>query len=216
MDFSRSFTYIAEDEKWLIKIIIGGLISLIPIANFAATGFAVLTIKRAKEGEVPVLPEWSDFPNLFMVGLKYVIGIFLLSLPALILTLFAFGTTIFSDHKLFKLAFSGISLLLGLAAGLYFLLLFLLLPAIYLNFARKMSLSSFFEFSEIFRIALSDPSLYIMALVNVFIAFLVVIVLSAVPFIGSIISIFASFYSQLVISGALAQLWLGIESKIAV
>jgi hypothetical protein len=215
MDFSRSFTYIFEDPNWPVKVLIGGLVSLIPIINFAAIGFAVLTLKRAREGEVPVLPEWSDFGNLFTVGLTYIIGIFLLSVPALILIVLAAGASFFANFRLTELVFSGISLLLAVAVLLYFLVLFLLLPAIYINFARKISLSSFFEFSELFRIATANISLYVMCIVNIFIAYLAVVVFAAIPMIGGILSIFASFYAQLVVSGALAQLWLGIETEVA-
>ena len=38
MDIGRSFTYMFDDEKWLSKILIGGIINMVPILNFASWG----------------------------------------------------------------------------------------------------------------------------------------------------------------------------------
>ncbi len=38
MDIGKSFTYMFEEDKWVEKVLIGGLLCLIPIVNFFAIG----------------------------------------------------------------------------------------------------------------------------------------------------------------------------------
>ena len=51
MDIGRSFTYMFEDQDWLKKILIGGVVNLIPIVNLAATGYFIEAIKNTAEGQ---------------------------------------------------------------------------------------------------------------------------------------------------------------------
>ena len=50
MQLGRAFSYVFEDEKWLTKTLINGLLNMIPIINLAtplfATAFMVHMHKR--------------------------------------------------------------------------------------------------------------------------------------------------------------------------
>jgi len=46
MDIGKAFSFVTEDSDALKKILIGGIISMIPIVNFAAMGYIVEVIRR--------------------------------------------------------------------------------------------------------------------------------------------------------------------------
>jgi hypothetical protein len=74
-----------SDPSWFIKCIIGALLVLIPIVNFAALGYFYVVIERARHGEVAIFPDWEDWRGLFATGfvffvLPVTIG-WILSLP---------------------------------------------------------------------------------------------------------------------------------------
>ena len=90
MDIGRAFSYFTEDADWVKKVLIGGVVNLIPIVNFAATGYWLSQTKNVYEGREVPLPEWSDFGGFFMKGLMAAIAGFVYSLPAILIYCCAF------------------------------------------------------------------------------------------------------------------------------
>ena len=43
-----------KDANWLSKILVGALVSLVPILNFAAYGYAVQTTRNIRDDEAPL------------------------------------------------------------------------------------------------------------------------------------------------------------------
>ena len=86
MDIGRSFTFVTEDEDWLRKVLIGGLISLIPIVGqLYLVGYALQVIKNTIEGRPVPLPEVTeDFGDKLLKGLLVLIIGFVLFLPVII------------------------------------------------------------------------------------------------------------------------------------
>ena len=84
MEIGKAFTYVFEDPKWIMKVLIGGIVGIIPIVNFAALGFMLTTLKNVAEGQPTPMPEWSDFGAHFMKGLYGVIGALVYFLPAIV------------------------------------------------------------------------------------------------------------------------------------
>jgi hypothetical protein len=215
MDFGRSFTYVFEDEKWVQKIFIGGLIFLIPIINIAVLGYLIDTLRRAKEGRVPVLPDWNDFFDHFKNGLLLAAGILVYAFIPILLIVFGVGFSYLKDFfsrgvQMVQPA-TGLATLLVLFAFLYFIALLLILPAIYLHFASKQSFGALFELGSIFNLIRADTSNYVLCLINILIAGFVSAIVTNIPFIGWILSVFAGFYANLVVAGAIAQYWLIVE-----
>ena len=93
MDIGRSFTYMFEDQDWIKKILIGGVVSLVPVVNFAALGYFIEALKNTVEGRELPLPEWDDFGGKFMKGLMAGIASFLYMLPIMIVVGIVFGLT---------------------------------------------------------------------------------------------------------------------------
>src|SRR4029079_1598293 len=74
-----------EDEAWISKVLIGGLLIWIPIVNFAVFGYMIKIAQNVAQGSPRPLPEWGEFGDHFMRGL-YVFVIYLVYiLPIIIL-----------------------------------------------------------------------------------------------------------------------------------
>ena len=169
MDVGKSVGYVFEDQKWTNKLLIGMLVSIIPIVNFALLGWVIDIMRNVSRREPLPLPEWGDFGDkfvkgaiLFVVGLIYSLPALLLTCPLLILP-FTRGDFGRDGQQAVASLFVGTTLALSCVIALYGLLLSFLMPAIYLNFARKGTFGACFEFGEIWRIMSRNLSDYIVA-----------------------------------------------------
>lgn len=88
VDYGKAFSFVQEDPDWLKKILIGGVLSLIPVVGWILVGgYGLEVTRRVINGEAKVLPEWNDFGDLlkkglfnFVVGLIYVLPIIVLAI----------------------------------------------------------------------------------------------------------------------------------------
>jgi hypothetical protein len=85
MDIGKAFTFVFEDERWLTKVLIGGLLIWIPIVNFAVFGYMLKVAQNVAQGNPRPLPEWSDFGDLFMRGLYYFVITIVYQIPTILL-----------------------------------------------------------------------------------------------------------------------------------
>ncbi|MCK4947595.1 MAG: DUF4013 domain-containing protein [Candidatus Aureabacteria bacterium] len=72
-NIEQAFKYPFKDEKWVVKILLLGIIMFIPIVNILAAGYLLRFIKSSvaehKGGAEAKLPEWEDWGNLFQEGI---------------------------------------------------------------------------------------------------------------------------------------------------
>jgi hypothetical protein len=85
MDIGVAFTYMFQDRDWLKKILIGGVISLIPIVNFAALGYMVQVVRNVRDGQDLPLPEWDQFGEYFVSGLYLFLVYLVYAIPIILL-----------------------------------------------------------------------------------------------------------------------------------
>jgi hypothetical protein len=86
MDFGRALSFVRQDPGWVGKVILGSLISLVPILNFAAYGYMLDVIRNVYEGRETPLPEWgSDFGGYFVRGLIYLVILLIYLLPVIVI-----------------------------------------------------------------------------------------------------------------------------------
>ncbi len=79
MDIGKAFSYVFDDEHWISKVLIGGLLIWIPIVNFAVFGYMIKIAQNVAQGNPHPLPEWGEFGDHFMRGF-YVFVIYLVYL----------------------------------------------------------------------------------------------------------------------------------------
>jgi hypothetical protein len=86
MDFGRGLSYIRQDPNWLVKTLLGSVISIVPILNFAATGYSMDVIRNVYTGRETPLPEWGEnFGDRWVRGLIATVILFIYMLPLAIL-----------------------------------------------------------------------------------------------------------------------------------
>lgn len=93
MDIGKAFTYVFEDPNWIMKLLLGGILLLIPIVNFAVLGYMLATLKNVADGQPQPLPEWGEFGAHFMKGLYAFIGALVYFLPLILIWCCVFVVT---------------------------------------------------------------------------------------------------------------------------
>ena len=203
IDIGRAVQHPFEDQNWISKLLIGGLVNIVPILNFAGFGYALDHMKNVTRGQDVPLPTWDDLGTKFVTGLKLVVVNFVLALPILAVTCVAgiipaLGAGA-SDggNDTFMAALLGTSTILICLVGLYSLVLALLAPAIYIQLVRTDNIAACFRLGELWAIANRNLGDYILSIVVLIAAGIVVgvvfAVINIIPCIGQIISLIISF-----------------------
>ncbi len=211
MDVGKSIGYVFEDQKWTNKLLLGVLVSIIPIVNFAYLGYLTIIMQNVSERKPLPLPEWDNFADKFVRGAILFLAGLVYSLPALLL----FCPLVFlpfmrgeNGRNAVQAIFAGSMLLVSCALMIYGLLLSFLLPAINLNFARKNTLGACFEFSEIWRIMSRNLGDYIVAwLITIVIAIVASSIMGVVAGILFIIPCIGWIAGWILVS--LTGVWIG-------
>jgi hypothetical protein len=164
MDIGKSFSYPFEDKQWVSKMGLGAVISLVPILNFAMTGYMIEIVRNLMNGAEEPLPNWDELGKKFMDGLMLVLAGLVYALPVIILSclplsvmavpaMIASGN---SDYQDVANAVSGAGGVLLAAMTcvfvVYGLVLSVIFPAIYVNYAKEGTFASCFKLREVFNI----------------------------------------------------------------
>lgn len=199
MDFGLAFSYVFRDPAWVKKVLIAGLLVLIPIIGWAMIlGYGLQIIRNVYQGSDPVLPEWTDFGNLLVSGIVAWVGLFIWLLPVTIISsCIQFG---FQDNGT-----SGLGLLfscLFLPIQLVYQVIFP--PIVTARYAVERNFGTMFKFGEIFAQVQRAGS----ALVMLFLITLVAYLVAGVGLIACIIGvIFTGAYAGFVVSHATGQVY---------
>ncbi len=98
MDVGRAFTFAFEDPDWLKKLLIGGALLFIPIFGWlVVAGYWMRVIRSAYAGNDVPLPDWDQFGDDFVLGLKAAVAMFVWWLPflAIFVTLICLSIPVF-------------------------------------------------------------------------------------------------------------------------
>ena len=93
VDFKKALTYPFSEDKWIIKLLIGGLFFFIPVVNFLSIGYLMRILKATSEGKEPSLPEWGiDYLGKLVVTMTIIpiIGCVFSLIQLLLMTIIAF------------------------------------------------------------------------------------------------------------------------------
>jgi hypothetical protein len=161
MNIEKSFRFPFEDKQWTSKLGLGALITMVPILNFAWSGYLVDIIRNVMNNTTEPLPSWDDLGQklsdgliLFAAGLVYASPI--LILMCLPLSMMAFSDLMAGNNHMDDLThlisgaggilFSGLLCLFFL----YAIALSVIYPAILVMFSREGTFSSCFKLREAF------------------------------------------------------------------
>ena len=215
MDIGSSFTYMFEDESWIKKILIGGIVSLVPIVNFAAMGYVVEVIRNVRDGRPTPLPEWDQFGQMWMSGLWLAIIGLVYFIPVLVLGCIMFlalgGFAMFAgnggpDEAAAAGVLGIIPVCLGCLLVLWGLVLTVIGPAIVIRFAETGQFNAGFQFSELVSIIKVNPGSYLVVLLLLAVAMVIIAPVGSGCIVGLI---FTQFYAWLVSGSLLGQLAAG-------
>jgi len=210
VDLNRTLTFLGKDPNWPSKVGIGALVSLVPLVNLAASGYAVNLFRNVLSGreDADVLPGWSDFGDHFLKGLVvFLIGLGYLVVPLGMLgfALAPLAVAFFTDSQpVLALGVAGTVLLVGLAILLTLVLGVLSVEGSAL-YAESGSFPAAFRFGEILRRILAAPLDFLLALGILFVGSLVASsVAGFIPFFGGFLAGALAFPVQLMFWHALA------------
>lgn len=179
IDFNRAVKHPFDDKDWLVKGLIGGLISAVPILNFAGLGWMVEHVKDVERGEDAPLPDWGN--NLgakFVTGIKLAVAYLVYALPIILVycvLMFAMGgLSALSDSSSRKgmsdaaaAGFGVTSMVLMCLIFAYSLVLAYLSPAIVIQFIRKgEQIAPALRLREVLAIARANGSDYLMTFIG--------------------------------------------------
>jgi len=166
MDLGRSITYLFQDPKWLTKVLVGGLLLFIPIVGWLiVAGYWLRLIRQIAQGNELPLPEWNDFGNDLVRGVKvFVVGV-VWSLPLIILDAITsvasgIGSSSTSLTPFIGLGFGASCLLFLVSLGVTFMQ-----PLFMTRLAVTDSIGSALDFTAVFNEARRIPTPLLLALV---------------------------------------------------
>ena len=129
--FEEVFARLIQQPGFGLKLLIGGLLSFVPILNIFAFGYLYRFARSTRRSGQLSLPEWNDWSGLFLDGLKFaVVWLAYWLLPLLLAS-----------------ALSGVLFGLGLGALAYMLFasVFLLSPVLFSSALYRLQMRSDFK-----------------------------------------------------------------------
>jgi uncharacterized membrane protein len=154
MDFGLPFSFVFKDQDWLKKCAITGLITLIPlVGQFYLIGWMLEIAQQVMHGyREPKLPD-LDFGRflgtgfkVFVVNLVYAIPIFIIYIPAVLLSAVAGNA---DSSSSVTTVLSVVMICVAVLVMLYSLVLALVLPAAMANVAAQNTIGAGLQFGRV-------------------------------------------------------------------
>jgi hypothetical protein len=209
MDLGKSFTFMFDDEKWVQKLAIGGLlilVSIIPLVNIftllVVTGYTLRLLKNVADGQQTPLPDWDDWGGDWIKGLMIILASLIYSAPAWIGSGIGALLGQFADSgngsEVLGVCIAGLSCL----SAIWGLFVGIVMPSALIKYAREGQFGSFFKFGPIFKFIGDNLSNYIVAILLGVVAQFV----AGFGVIACVIGVFfTGFWASLVSSHLLGQ-----------
>jgi hypothetical protein len=208
MDIGRAFGFVTKDESWISKVLIGGLVALIPVVGtFVVSGYSYRVAKNVAGNSERPLPEWGEFGDFltrgflaWVIQLVYLLPVIILYFIVILITVGAAAVTTDAEGQggqgaLIALCLFPLLLILALACGLGALT----------GIARYLATDEFgqaFKFGEVLANLRANLGTYAMVILIAILAGLVASVGIIACGVGVL---FTSFYAYLVIGHAIGQ-----------
>lgn len=226
MNINKAFSFPFEDKQWISKLGIGAIISMVPILNFAWSGYLVGILRNVVDNEAEPLPNWDNFEKKFMDGLILFGAGLVYSLPILLVICLPMGIMGISgaisgsgDLQDVGEVVAGIGGFLGLCLGglffVYAIFLSIVYPAILVVFAREGTFASCFKFRDVMNLISKNAGPFftawgislVAALGVGFVAGIVSAVLGWIPCVGWVAALVISMGSTVYATAVYAHLF---------
>ena len=211
MDIGKAFSFVFEDEEWISKILIGGLISLIPlVGQFVVLGYALKVAQNVAQGNPRPLPRWGEFGDHLVRGLYEFVIRLVYALPIVLLVIvFACLATVFGGASANSENGERVGAAIGLLSLCLFPILFILGLAITVvsfaalaRFVATNSLGEALKVADVIALTRRSPGAWLMLFV---ISLLAGLVASLGLIACGVGVLFTTVYAQIVIGHALGQ-----------
>jgi hypothetical protein len=163
------FGFVFGDESWRRKALTAGLLAVVGVVVLplwlVIGGYSVRLVRQTLRGELPSLPDWSGWRELYRDGARFHLVALVYTLPAWLLVLFAGGvlplllleslsSTVVSGWDALQslLSIYGTSVLLLIVASLLYVPLLFLARVAQTRMIARDSLRSAFEVGEVWRL----------------------------------------------------------------
>lgn len=210
MDFGKSFSYVFEDENWISKVLVGVVITLIPIVNFASYGYMIQVLKNVRDGVERPLPEWDNFGKYFVDGLKSLVGFLVYFIPVFVLSFVMIPVGIAAENG--AVSDDVVAMVMFLVMCLMFIFIavpMFLYPALYIQYAKNDSIGDMFNISEIWDLIGKNLGNYVIVLLMIF---FVLGLISAAGILLCFVGVFfTAWWVQLIAAHMMGQLALPKE-----
>lgn len=178
MDIGKAFSFVFDDENWIVKVLIGGVLTLVPlVGGFLLYGYGLELMKNVIQGRSKPLPEWDDWGDKLVKGIMYFVVSFVYALPIVIvagcfgLLMAAVGATGSEDAA--NVIGSAGGICIGGLAILYGILITLALPAALGRYLETGDLGAAFRFGEVFALVRDNIGVWIIVIVFTWLAGLI-------------------------------------------
>lgn len=198
MNFAKAFTYIFDDKRWLEKLVIPLLVTLIPIIGWmVAVGYLMRVTRNVVEHQPEPLPELEFGADLGR-GFKVFVANLAYGLPILLITTLLFLPLALSGNNNEVSIFAILSALLGgFLILLYALFMTVMMPPVIANLAVKERIGAAFDFKEIFRMLRNNFKAWLIVIGGSLLCSAIIAPLGGIVLaVGAIVTL---FYSQLII-----------------
>lgn len=164
MDIGRAVQFWTGDPDWIKKVLIGGVLYIVPIIGWLIIGgYYIRTVQKVSAGSDTLLPEWDQWGEDLVRGLKLVGILLIWMLPLWIITICAVVLSIMDDTAG---GFAG--LLLNCLGAIYSIAFYFIFPILIGRFAANEDFSSAFDVSRIIQDAQKIPAQLLIFVVMVF------------------------------------------------
>ncbi|CAN5724094.1 hypothetical protein BH23CHL2_BH23CHL2_19150 [soil metagenome] len=204
MDIGLALTYVTKDEAWLKKVLIGGVLFLIPLVGaLIVYGYGVRIARNVISGVPNPLPEWDDIGGDLSRGFFVFLGGIIWAIPIWVLYFCSFLIGSISDEAGILTVFINLCLIFPIS------LLFsvFVAPTIVGRFAITNEFSSMIQFSDIIAVIRGigfGP--YLMYLVLSIVAGFIGVLGLIACFIGVLFTLAYAMYAQFHGIGQIARL----------
>jgi hypothetical protein len=174
IDLETAAKFPTADTDWKRKVLIGGVLNIVPVINFIAMGYAFEVFRMALQREPASLPEWDEWGQRFVQGLMIFLIALIYNIASLIL---------FFIHPV-------VGFLAVIAAAFLF-------PAALAEYAVRANFSDAFQVKGVWKRIRQHRDDYFMAWLIMIGVFIVLMIIGMIPVLGWIISSIIGFYAYL-------------------